>query len=303
MSRDMIKHIINSVIRKGYWFNNVSFDGCSRLIKYKVFNTDVVNLGSTSAVHAFNYEGMGIKGGNWAMPRNPLLGDYAILRNYSSFLKKKGSIVIISLCPFSAFSGSYDYLDDRFYTILYPTTIPNYCYSHELQVRSRWNNPLLTYPIFALFLDIWHIFIRGRKKKITEEELQRDAEYRMKSWMHEFSIKDFSLELSLKNKDAIEDAAGYLNNIIGYCRDNGASPVIVIPPVYHTLNEMFSPKIKTILFDKLLGKIDDKSVPFFNYMDSKHFTNDISLFRDSFLLNNSGAKKFTKLVLEDLRII
>ena len=39
MSRDMIKHIINSVIRKGYWFNNVSFDGCSRLIKYKVFNT------------------------------------------------------------------------------------------------------------------------------------------------------------------------------------------------------------------------------------------------------------------------
>lgn len=125
----------------------------------------------------------------------------------------------------------------------------------------------------------------------------------MKSWMHEFSIKDFSLELSLKNKDAIEDAAGYLNNIIGYCRDNGASPVIVIPPVYHTLNEMFSPKIKTILFDKLLGKIDDKSVPFLNYMDSKHFTNDISLFRDSFLLNNSGAKKFTKLVLEDLRII
>lgn len=66
---------------------------------------------------------------------------------------------------------------------------------------------------------------------------------------------------------------------------------------------MFSPKIKTILFDKLLGKIDDKSVPFLNYMDSKHFTNDISLFRDSFLLNNSGAKKFTKLVLEDLRII
>ena len=71
----MIKHIINSVIRKGYWFNNVSFDGCSRLIKYKVFNTDVVNLGSTSAVHAFNYEGMGRKGGNWAMPRKPLLGD------------------------------------------------------------------------------------------------------------------------------------------------------------------------------------------------------------------------------------
>ena len=117
MSRGMIKHIINSVIRKGYWFNNVSFDGCSRLI----------NLGSTSAVYAFNYEGVGIKGGNWAMPRNPLLGDYAILRNYSSFLKK-GSIVIIPLCPFSAFSGSYDYLDDRFYTILYPTTIPNYKY-------------------------------------------------------------------------------------------------------------------------------------------------------------------------------
>ena len=119
-----IKYILNALIKRGYWFNNVFFEGCRKMSMYSTFNTDVINLGSTSAVHAFNYDGLGLKAGNWAMTRNPLLGDYAILKNYSSFLKKDRSIVIITLCPFSSLAGSYNFLDDRYYTFLYPSTIP-----------------------------------------------------------------------------------------------------------------------------------------------------------------------------------
>jgi hypothetical protein len=158
--KQRIKYIINGIIRRGFWFNNVFFQDCRKFRAYNTFNTDVVNLGSTSAVHAFNYDGIAIKGANWAMNRNPLFGDYAIIRNYSSFLNAGRSFVIITLCPFSSLSGSYDYLDDRYYSILYPSTIPNYSYVHYVQVTNKWTNPLNHYPVLSLFSDVWHIIVK-----------------------------------------------------------------------------------------------------------------------------------------------
>lgn len=295
--------IINCIIQRGYWFNNVAFEGCRRLTNYKTFNTVVVNLGSTSAVHAFDYDDIGIIGGNWALNRNPLLGDYAILKNYSSFLKENGATIIVPLCPFSALAGSYDYLDDRYYTLLYPSSIPNYTYIHDTQVKVKWKNPILTYPLYAPFMDLWHLIVNHSDKMLSEEDFRKDAEIKMASWMHEFSIKDFSLPLSMKNRDAIEDAAVILKEIISYCQYIGATPVLVVPPVYHTLNEKFTLEAKSILFDQLLSQIENKSVLFLNYMNHEEFTNDRTIFKDSFLLNKVGAKKFTKKVLKDLNVV
>lgn len=298
-----IKHIINALIKRGYWYNHEFFDGCRRMNNYATFNTDVINLGSTSAVHAFNYDGLKLKAGNWAMNRNPFLGDYAILTNYSSFLKEEGAVVIITLCPFSALAGSYNFFDDRYYTILYPSSIPNYSYTNDIIVKSRWNSPFSHYPIYGLLSDLWHLCIKERNKILSESELQNDANTKMYSWMHEFSIKDFSKPLSLKNQDAINDAATILNNIIKYCYHKHATPVLVLPPMYHTLADKFTPEIRNVLIGQLLTKINDKTVCFLNYMDNPLFLNDRSLFKDSFLLNKKGASLFTRQILSDLHII
>ena len=77
-----LKNKIIGLIKRGNWFNNILFPGCRKFWNYNTFNTDVINLGSTSAMNAFSYEGLQIKGANFAIGANPLLGDFEILKNY-----------------------------------------------------------------------------------------------------------------------------------------------------------------------------------------------------------------------------
>lgn len=298
-----IFHLINSVIRRGYWFNNIFFSDCRKFEQYKTFNTDVINLGTSSAVAAFNYEDIKIRGGNWALSKNPLIGDLAVLKNYSSYLKENKSVVIISLCPFSSLAGSYDYFDDRYYRILYPTTIPHYSYNHYKIVQEKWNHPIKYYPTYAPFFDIFKLIFGRSCKILTEKQLEEDANIRMKNWLSEFSISDFSLKLSLKNQDAIADAAEILNQIISFCRERQFKVYIVIPPMYCSLSSKFTSKARKILIEDLLEKINDRNVPFYNYMDDMQFINDKTLFKDSFLMNKKGAKMFTRRCLMDIGLI
>ena len=294
-----IMSIINILIKRGYWYNNILFNGSSFLSTYKTFDTDVINLGSLSAKYAFDYSCLSIKGANFAIPSNPLLGDYHILRNFSSYLKPEGSVVIITLCPFSSLAGSYDFLDDRYYTFLYPSSIPNFNYKHSLHVLDQFNNPLKYYPIMNIISDLKHALLGEKIKQLTEDEMQKDAEMMMKCWKQEFSLKDFNSQLSLKNKDAIIDSTTILNKIIEYCRYKHFNPVIVLPPMYHTLSDLLDSKARMLLFDTMLKGIEDTDVPVLNYMDNQDFK-DISLFKSSFLLNKRGARAFTADVLKQI---
>lgn len=291
----------NGYIKKGQWYNEVKFPNCKKFWDYNTFNTDIVNLGSTSGLYAFNYEGLPIKGSNWALSQNPLSGDLAILKNYESYLNPKKSTCIISLCVFSSLSGSYIPQEDRYYTLLYPSSIPHFSYRKQQEVKSIRNNPLLHYPLISLFSDLKYA-IRSKKTTImTDSELVKDAKKWISGWLKEFSLSDLSAPLSLINKDGLEDAARILNEMITFCKERNIIPIIVLPPMYYTLNEEFSYEARHTLIDSLIEKVEDKSVPFYNYMDDEMFNNDRTLFRNSFFLNERGAKLFTKRLLSDLK--
>lgn len=301
--KQKIKLVINGIIKRGYWFDNIAFQDCRKFYRYNTFNTKVVNLGSTSAVAAFNYEGLEIQSANWAMSRNPLSGDLAILKNYCSFLAPRDSCVLIPLCPFSALAGGYKYLDDRYYPILYPTMIPNYSYIHDVQVRRRWNEPMWTYPIYAPFLDLYKFVFKNKEKKMSEKGMEEDAAIKINSWCSEFSLKDLSSTFSLVNMDAISDAVDTLNQIISFCIEHNSKPVIVVPPVYDSLAKFFTPEVKNRLIYLLVDSIDDRSVKILDYLVNEEFSKNKSLFKDSFLLNRKGSKMFTRRILKDLCII
>lgn len=293
---------LNALIRRGYWYNNILFEDCKKFWSYKQFNTDVINLGSTSAVCAFDYSGINVRGANFALGHNPLLADFAVLKNYFSYIKPNGGHVIISLCPFSALSGSYDYLEDRYYTILYPSSMPSFSYVRQQQIKSLINNPLSVYPLIALFSDIKNFLWKQKEKEFSETEMENNASIYIDSWKHEFSLEDFSSALSLKNSDGLKDAAMLLNSMISFCLERGITSSIVIPPMYHTLAEKFDIKSRHNLIEDLISRVEDKSVVFKNYMDDPRFTNDRSLFANSFLMNKKGARKFTSIVLKELNI-
>lgn len=299
----IILRYINALIRKGNWFNNKMFADCNKFWSYKQFNTDVVNLGSTSALHAFDYSGLKIIGANFALGHNPLLADFAILKNYLSYIKPNGGHVIITLCPFSVLSGSYDYLEDRYYTILYPSSMPTFSYARQQQVKSMMKNPLSVYPLIALLSDIKNFIIKSKDKELSESEMEANATIFINSWKHEFSIDNFSEPLSLKNTDGLNDAADLLNSMIEFCKQRDLTPSLVIPPLYHTLAEKFDIDARQVLIDNLIAKIKDKSVIFTSYMDDERFSNDRTLFKNSFILNKKGAKTFTTIVLNDLNIM
>lgn len=301
--KNKITQKINGLVRRSYWYNEIIFPDCRKFWKHKTFNLDVVNLGSTSGLNAFNYEGIGIKGANWALGHNPIIADQEILNNYFSYLNPTESTVILSLCPFTSLSGSYDYLEDRYYTLMRLSSIPHGSYRRRNEILQLRNSPLRKYPLFAMLVDIKRLLF-GRKEPVFTEELAKaDAERWMNNWMKEFSIMDFSYPLSMVNRDGIEDAANIINEIIDFCKERNINPVMTIPPVYHTLGEKFTPEIRKKIIDSLIEKVEDKSVWFYNYMDDPDFTNDITLFRNSYLMNEKGAKLFTRRVLKDLGLI
>ncbi len=298
-----IKGLLTHLVLKSDWYNNTMFPDCKKFWDYNTFNTKVVNLGSTSGLNAFCYDDISIKSANWALGHNPLLGDLAILKNYFGYLDPKGSTVIITLCPFSSLAGSYSYFEDRYYTLLYSSTMQGYSFRREQQVLAIKNAPVYYYPLLTFFHDIKGLCLPKKKQQeLSEQQMVQDAERWIASWEKEFHIKNFSDPLSLLNQDAIEDASKILNEMISFCKNRNIRPVMVIPPVYHTLGKLFTPKIRRVIIDNLMDKILDKTILFYNYMDDVDFTNNRSLFQNSFLLNKKGAKLFTQHVLKDLNI-
>ena len=298
---------INALCRKTYWYNEVLFPDCAKFWYHHTFNLDVVNLGSTSGVHAFNYEGVNLKCANWALSHNPLSGDEAILKNYVSYLKPSGSTVIFSLCPFSSLAGSYECHDDRYYTLLYSSSIPSFSKHQQTKVMHMKNRPIKYYPFYEMFRDLGKAIsaplLRGRKKVYSEEQMKKDAENWMKGWKLEFSLKSFDTPLSLINQDAINDARIILQRMLLFCEERDMVPIIVIPPVYHTLGEYFSEEAKRQIIDGLLSFIKDSKVRILNYMDDPSYNKNPEFFLNSFFLNGEGAKRFTKQVFADIGLI
>lgn len=294
---------INGLVRRTRWFNEELFPDCRKFWEYNKFNTDVINLGSTSGCHAFDYEGLPICGGNFALRHNPLSGDLAILKNYFGYLNPNNSHVIITLCAFSFLAGSYDFMEDRFYSLIYPSSIPHFSYRRQQQIKQYATYPLRLFPLWSIISEIKSLLLKDKRSIKTEEEMILDADRWIHAWKHEFALNNFSQPLSLINQDGLKDALSILNEIISFCKERNIKPVLVLPPMYHTLASKFDKNARKQFLDDLIEKIDDKSVKFYDFMSDSRFSNDITLFQDSFLLNKKGAKKFTEIVLHDMGLI
>lgn len=297
-----IVYILNAIIRRGYWYNNILFSDCAKFWKHNTFNLDIVNTGSNSGKFAFNYDCLPVKAANWAMGPQTFIADFEILRNYSSYLKPDGAIVLIPLCPFSCLGGSSLYMPDKYYSILNISSIPHGNYKKAIEVKNKQRNPLMHYPLMAIPGDIKHLFVKSNKEYMDESKMKDNADNIMKSWMFEFSIIDFKDELILKNKDAYDDSVKALSDMIDFCIERSLRPVIVLPPVTRFLAEKFTPDMLNLFVYNFIEKANKQSVTFLDYWNAPEFS-DLKLYRSAFYLNNNGAKIFTERVLRDLKVI
>lgn len=305
--KSRISNAILASVKKSDWYMNEIFQDCTKFWNLSKFNLDVINLGSTSAVHSFNYDGLPLKCENFALSRNYLAGDRAILQNYVSHLNPNGATVIIPLCVFSSLSSRYDFFDDRYYTILYPSSIQGFSKMRQNAVMDLRANPIRHYPAFQMWLSFrrktMSLLPKRPKGALSEAEMERSACMWISDWMHEFGLDDLSSPLSMVNKDAVDNAVYLLNEIIAYCRELGHKPILVFPPMYHTLSEKFSNEARDILIGTMLDGLKENTVPFLDYMDDNEFCRAPELFENAYIMNDIGAKKFTRRVFVDAGLI
>lgn len=291
----MIQRVLNKLARDSYWYNHIAFGDCRKFWLHRTFDLDVVNLGSSSSVAAFDYSGHPeLKAANWAMTPQTLVADFEILRNYSCYLKK-GATVIIPLCPFSSLGGSNDDLADKYYTVLNIASMPHTSYRRQQQQMQMKNNPWRYYPLAQLIT---------RKPKVSNLDaaaFEADAKMRMESWRKEFSMIRFTVPLSLVNQDAFHDGAKILGQMVDYCIEREYRPVVVMPPVSEAMRNRFTPEMKKLFIDDFVKEGTGEKAVFFDYFEDGRF--DVAYFQNSFMLNAEGAKKFTDVVLKDAEVV
>lgn len=297
-SMNKILLLANKVISRSYWFNNVLFPNCRKFWTQNQNNLELVNLGSTSALHAFDYKGTGITAANWAMAPQTFVGDYQILRNYYSFVKK-GATILLPICPFSSLGGGNEFLPDYYYSILNIISIPNASFRKKIQVKQMQDYPLLYYPIVELFYSIGRLF-KKHKEICTESELKVDAANRVKNWKKEFSIESFDDDFTLLQKDLYSDSVKALKDIISFCIQRNLKPVLVLPPLSKPMRDLLSESVVEKFITRFLKDANEMNIPTLNHLIDSTFDNE-QLFRDSFLLNKKGAKIFTNEILSELK--
>lgn len=302
--KNYIKRKCRNMILNSDWYNSQFID-CKKFWDGFPMGLDVVNLGSSASVYAFNYEDVDKKCANWAMRPQTLYADFLILQNYCSYLKS-GSVVLIPFCPFSSIS-SPRYLSkevDRYYTILAGESIRPFDMEKCRKMQDIKNNPKSYYPVKALRKD-WMCFFKRQKTCeyfISQGQFEQNAESWVNCWKREFSILDFSHPMRLHNKDMFETGVGIIREMIEFCIEREYKPVIIVPPVTKQLAGKFSLLARDKYLYSFIKEGNVVGIPVLDYFDDERFQKD-EWFRDSLFMNEIGAKVFTKKVLEDIQLL
>ena len=299
---------LNKHIKQTNWYMNSipdfdNYPGNDWYRNHSERNYDVVNVGSSSGLYAFDYSGTGVKAFNWAMQPQSMEYSFRVLKNYFSILKKNGVVII----PFSPFSGLYSGTKwsetsyGRYYYILDYTLIDNY---EKISRFRKW--PLFYYPkesVKRLIKDVARNR-SGKKYNVCHNdiEFEKDAEMWINGWMKEFNISDLNLPKSKENIDGAHYRMDTIKDMIKFCIERDLRPVIVIPPMHHTLTNKLTSIFRENYIYSFIRELDMFNVPFYDYMDDKAYDHD-SYFYNSYFMSESGAKVFTKDILHKLNLI
>lgn len=294
----LILRIANRLLRNTRWYSTY-WGGVNKFWSINTFGIQAVNLGSNSGLCAFDYTALPITGQNWAVGPQSLHHDYAILRNYFSYLRE-GATVLITLCPFSCMETKYGKEANlKYYTILHPATIQGFEESERTKALSTRNNPLKMIHVRTLLQlakGYAKLFIPRRKN------FEDSATRYMHMWCKQFGISLLSAPLTAEHQAQQQSRSRVLAEMIEFCLERDLCPVLVIPPVHPALAKLFPPEFIENYINRFVHKANTAQVPYLSYMSHADFTAD-NLFHDAFLLNRTGARLFTRRVLTDLGLI
>ncbi|MGL5934399.1 MAG: hypothetical protein ACRCZI_02130 [Cetobacterium sp.] len=110
---------------------------------------------------------------------------------------------------------------------------------------------------------------------------------------------------SFYKKEKLDIERENLISILNFCKENKIKPILITTPVSYAYNEIvtkdiYKEKIYNHL-DYVLSKIDFE-VQYLDYSREERISNNLDYFHDSDHLNESGAREFMKIVLENVKV-
>lgn len=297
------------LISKNPWYQ-YKYQDCFKFWHRFPFNLEVVNLGSNSAFYGFDYSDLPIKAANWAVRPQSFPQDLAILKTYCSYLRPR-AIIFIALCPYSSCYKNYKDIElEKYYTILHPGVIENFSMEKCEAVFRIKNNPY-RYALKQMLLMGSRMFV-GRllrhyipaemldKQPMNEMQLEADSKRWIDGWKKQFNITDMDASLPDHIVEGRKKRIALLKEMIAFCKERDFQPVMVLPPVTDYLSSQFSETFRKNYIYSFLEEAGASDIPFLDYLDDKRFK-DTSLYFNSFFLNRTGARLFTKTVLEEVK--
>lgn len=260
------------------------------------FNLQIVNLGSNSGKFAFDYseQPSGYTGANWAIGPQSLYNDFNVLKNYHSYLAP-GATVLISICPFSSLNSAYsERAMYKYYTFMHPALISDYKETTRRKVLFMKRYPLLHVNALRILLGkVYHKFVTPGLMNYSE-----NANDWIKSWKSQFGINNLDTKVAGHHQKAQLERVETLSQMIDFCIERGYKPCIIIPPIHPALSSLLSHEMRANYIYNFLKPVRSKC-EVLDCMDHSSFVSD-DLFLNSYFLNEKGAKKFTRLVIDNI---
>ena len=295
--------LLDDVIRRSYWYHGI-FGHCAKFWNLKEEEYfDVVNLGSSSALHAFDYTNLPINAANWAMSPQGLYADGALLQKYGpSHISKGKGVVLIPLCPFSSISGDISYqMPRRYYSLLDAEQVLQYSEKERMMVMDMKEHPWNYFPkTMGQFKQEVKSFCGLMSKAVSSQDISVNARQWVENWMREFGISNLEEPLTSRNCKRRADSVITLKGIIRTCEQLNVNPVLVIPPISEALAFLFTPKVLQIYIYDFIKEAELDNIKLIDYWWWKI---DNSCFHDAYFLNSKGAKLFTHRLLSDLNLL
>lgn len=296
----IVARACNKAIRHTKWYDQY-WSGVQKFWYLDHFNLDVVNLGSNSGKYAFKYDGLGIAGMNWAVGPQSLLHDFNILKNYFSYLRT-GAFVIVTLCPFSSLVFHYGKEANlKYYTFLHPATILNFDENERMRALRIKQNPIKEMPWLCIKSSLKEFMKYVMYKPTYKCDMEKNSMSFIDSWKKQFNIADLDAPLSDQHCKDQENRIQVLKEMVEFCMERELKPVLVIPPVHPSLGKKLTKTCRENYVHSFIRRANEYNVPFMDYMDDKGFCED-KYFQNSFLMSEKGARKFTKVVMADLKL-
>lgn len=296
--------LLNSIYRKSIAYKNANV-AIQKYHKDIPENLQLVNLGSTYSMYAFNcYDELRLNAFNFAIDAQSLEMDERLLKRYSSHIASGATIIFGLAACVTFYRYSMTLNKTRYYGFLNKKDIPSF----SLLCALRHYFPLSLGCMKALLGTI----IRHNEEKglysgyppvLSREAIELNMRAMANGWIKMFHLTDLKQRnTNMDNEHNKDFNTSLLRSMFEFCLSKGWKPIVVITPFSDILNKYFGDEfINTSLGDMVNKATDRLQVDVLDYRVHPAFQQDYTSFLDGgFRLNKKGSIKFVKLVLNDL---